>query len=109
MIDCDLNRRIRDNRIAPDDVAQNASGEINTIRISRDLVVFYRIVRIGRRYETDPKIISLTCISIPACPVLTEPVVARACRQSYAAACSGCVAIPNRNIPIDFIEGRAAS
>ena len=76
MVNCDLHGRITNDGIPSNDVALNASGEINSIRVSRDLIVFYRIVRIGRSYEADPKIISLTCISIPACPVLTEPVVA---------------------------------
>ena len=95
MVNCDLHGRITNDGIASNDVALNAGGEINSIRVSGDLIVFYRIIRIGRSYETDPKIISLACKSIPACPVLTEPVVARACRQSYAAASIGSIAVAN--------------
>ena len=105
MVYCDLHGRIGDDSISSDDVALNSRCQKDAVSISRDLVIFYRIVRIGCGYKTDSKIVSLSCKSIPACPVLTEPVVARACRQSYAAARISSVTIPNRNVAIDFIEG----
>ena len=82
----DLHGRIADDDVSTNRVPLDSSGEMYPICIPHDLIVLDRVIGISGRHETDAEIIPLSCVSISANPVQTEPVVACASGQSYAAA-----------------------
>ena len=104
MVDCNLLRWIADYDIPLNRVALNPSRQKDPIRVTEDEVVFDCVVRIGRSDEANTKIVALSCISISTDPVRTEPVMACARGQSYAAARSAGTAIVHGNVPGELIE-----
>jgi len=98
VVNGDLQRRIADNNVSPNGIALNPGGYKDAIGVPDDFIVLDGVVSIGSSDQTDSEIITLGCISISACPVLTEPVMACASGQSYASAGSVQTAVAYRNV-----------
>jgi len=98
VVNGDLQRRVANNNVSSNGIALNPSSQKDAIGVPDDFIVLDRVVSIGSSDQTDSEIITLSCISISACPVLTEPVMACASGQSYASAGSVQTAVAYRNV-----------
>ena len=100
-----LDRWVRHHGVPPDDVALRACRDDDPVRVAGDLVVLDQVVVRPRAREADAKVAALGCESVPARPVPTEPVVAAATGQSYAATGSGRISVPDGNVLLEIVFG----
>jgi hypothetical protein len=107
MVQVDLYRRVADDQIATNDVALDTRSHIEAIRIAGDRVVLDDIVIRAGTFNTDAEVVALGRIAISTEPVPTEPVAARAAKQSYAAARSNGISVAHRNIAADLVRRSA--
>ena len=107
MIGGNLHRWIADYGVPPNDVIVCSRCQEDPIRIPKDLILFDCVIGVGSADQTDPKIVSLCCKSISACPVLTEPVMAGATCQSYAATRVIQISVSYGDISLQLVEGAA--
>jgi hypothetical protein len=107
VIGSNLHRRIADYGVPTNNVALHSRCQEDPIRIPEDFILFDCIIGVRSANKTNPKIVSLSRESISTCRVLTEPVMAGATRQSYAAAGVVQVAVSYGDIAIQFIEDAA--
>ena len=92
MIQRHLHGRVADDNVSPDDVAFDPRDEDDPVRIAKDRVVLYHVAVGASCNQADAEVVTLFCVAVAAQPVLTEPVMAGARGQSYAA--TRCVRTP---------------
>lgn len=102
VVQSDLHGRIADDSVSTKRVPLNSRSQEDAICIPEDLVVFDCVVGVDGSGKPDSEIVPLSCVSISADPVRTEPVVACA-RQSYAAAGSTEASVCYRDIVLKHV------
>jgi len=107
MGDRHLNRRITYDKVANDDVADDACDKVDAVGVPNGNVVDDDIVVGAGVDEADSEVTALRRVSVPTEPVRTEPVACCGAGQSYAAARVGLVTVSNGDIRHEFVTGSA--
>ena len=111
IVDGDLHARVPGDDVLTDDISFDPSVDNDSVCVPDDDVIDEDVV-VGcapEVDETDAEIATLTRVTISTQPVRTEPVAARAARQSYAAASSGGVPVSHRNVRLQLVVRRRHS
>lgn len=102
MVDGRLYGRVTHDEIPANLIARNAGRQEDSVCVAHDNVVDDLVV--GRIKHTDAEAhVLVPDVAISTQPVRTEPVAIRGTRQSYAAARSIGVSVPNRNVRLDIV------
>ena len=83
MVHGHLHRRVSRHEVAANDVSLGSGDQNDPISIPQDSIVLDHVVIRASSGKPDAEVAPLSCVTIGAGPVRTEPVAACAARQSY--------------------------
>ena len=102
MVDGNLYGRVTHDEIPANLIARNAGRQVDSVCVAHDNVVNDHVVVAIQHTDTEAEIL-VPDVAISTQPVRTEPVAICGTRQSYAAARSVDVSVPNRNVRLDIV------